>query len=543
MISIDEKISNMLDQPARQIQARVELYQGSTLQGDGYDRVLLNTFPSSGALTEFKIERTGENSKYFGFGIIQKLTVKLLDKDRELNFEKGQVLEVSYGVENEFIYPYPPFLIEEISRDENNNNLTITAYDFLYKASEHRINEIEANFYTIRSFVIMCATILNLPTKFDVSDPIFDQLYSNGANFDGTETLREALNAVADATQTIFFVDYDKKLTFKRLNKDADPVLHIDKSRYFTLKGNTSRTLTTICYATELGDNIEATTGEPGVTQYVRDNAFLEMRDDIDVLLNNALAAIAGITASPFDCSWRGNFALQIGDKISIETKDSGALVGYVLNDELTYNGGLKEQTKWEYADNTGETAANPVNLGEALKQTFAKVDKANKTITLHASEISETKANVSEIQQTTQEINMSVSSMERKVNDMEENTNEKLDQIQNQVSLKVDKDSVEIFVEEKMAEGVDKVVTSSKKYSFDDEGLNISSSLNSVSTTITEDGMTINRSGKDVLVANNEGVYAEDLHATTYLIIGNTSRLEDYNNRTTCYWIGQLGG
>ena len=543
MISIDEKISNMLDQPARQIQARVELYQGSTLQGDGYDRVLLNTFPSSGALTEFKIERTGENSKFFGFGIIQKLTVKLLDKDRELNFEKGQVLEVSYGVENEFIYPYPPFLIEEISRDENNNNITITAYDFLYKASEHRINEIEANFYTIRSFVIMCATILNLPTKFDVSDPIFDQLYSNGANFDGTETLREALNAVADATQTIFFVDYDKKLTFKRLNKDADPVLHIDKSRYFTLKDNTSRTLTTICYATELGDNIEATTGEPGVTQYVRDNAFLEMRDDIDVLLNNALAAIAGITASPFDCSWRGNFALQIGDKISIETKDSGALVGYVLNDELTYNGGLKEQTKWEYADNTGETAANPVNLGEALKQTFAKVDKANKTITLHASEISETKANVSEIQQTTQEINMSVSSMEQKVNNMEEDTNEKLDQIYNEVSLKVDKDSVEIFVEEKMAEGVDKVVTSSKKYSFDDEGLNISSSLNSVSTTITEDGMTINRSGKDVLVANNEGVYAEDLHATTYLIIGNTSRLEDYNNRTTCYWIGQLGG
>lgn len=539
MIFIDEKISNMLDQPARQIRARVELYQGSTLQGDDYDRVLLNTFPSSGALTEFKIERTGENSKFFGFGIVQKLTVKLLDKDRELNLEKGQVLEVSYDVENEFIYPYPPFLIEEISRDENNNNLTITAYDFLYKASEHRISELNLEFYTMREFVQACAALLNMPIKFDTDEPAFDLSYPNGANFNDTETLREALDAAADATQTIFFVDYDKKLTFKRLNKDADPVLHIDKSRYFTLKDKTSRTLTTVCYATELGDNIEATTGEPGVTQYVRNNAFLEMRDDTDILLNNALAAIAGITASPFDCSWRGNFALQIGDKISIETKDSGALVGYVLNDVLTYNGGLKEQTNWEYTDNTGETAANPVGLGEALKQTFAKVDKVNKTITLYASEISETKANVSEIKQTTQEINMSVSSMEQRVSDMEDDTNDKLDQIYNDVSLKVDKDSVEILVEEKMAEGVDKVITSSKKYSFDDEGLSISSSTNSVSTTITEDGMTINRGGKDVLVANNEGVYAEDLHATTYLIIGNTSRLEDYNNRTTCYWIG----
>lgn len=539
MIFIDEKISNMLDQPARQIRARVELYQGSTLQGDDYDRVLLNTFPSSGALTEFKIERTGENSKFFGFGIIQKLTVKLLDKDRELNLEKGQVLEVSYDVENEFVYPHPPFLIEEISRDENSNDLTITAYDFLYKASEHRISELNLEFYTMREFVQACAALLNMPIKFDTDEPAFDLSYPNGANFNDTETLREALDAAADATQTIFFADYDKKLTFKRLNKDADPVLHIDKSKYFTLKDKTSRTLTTVCYATELGDNIEATTGEPGVTQYVRNNAFLEMRDDTDILLNNALAAIAGITASPFDCSWRGNFALQIGDKISIETKDSGALVGYVLNDVLTYNGGLKEQTKWEYTDNTGETAANPVGLGEALKQTFAKVDKVNKTITLYASEISETKANVSEIQQTTQEINMSVSSMEQRVSDMEDDTNDKLDQIYNDVSLKVDKDSVDILVEEKMAEGVDKVVTSSKKYSFDDEGLSISSSTNSVSTTITEDGMTINRGGKEVLAANNEGVYAEDLHATTYLIIGNTSRLEDYNNRTTCYWIG----
>jgi FtsZ-binding cell division protein ZapB len=344
---------------------------------------------------------------------------------------------------------------------------------------------------------------------------------------------------VADATQTIFFVDWDWRLTFRRLNKDAEPVLNIDKSKYFELKNKSDRTLTTLCHATELGDNIEITTGEPGVTQYIRNNPFWDLRDDVDTLLEHALDVAAGLTISQFDCSWRGNYALEIGDKVTITTKDDDILTGYVLNDTLTYNGGLKEECSWQFTEHSGETAANPVNLGEALKQTFAKVDKANKTITLYASEISETKANVSEIQQTTQEINMSVSSMEQRVTDIEDDTNDKLNQIYNDVSLKVDKDSVDILVEEKMAEGVDKVVTSSKKYSFDDEGLNISSSLNSVSTTITEDGMTINRGGKDVLVANNEGVYAEDLHATTYLIIGNTSRLEDYNNRTTCYWIG----
>ena len=50
---------------------------------------------------------------------------------------------------------------------------------------------------------------------------------------------------------------------------------------------------------------------------------------------------------------------------------------------------------------------------------------------------------------------------------------------------------------------------------------------------------MKIFRSSTEVLTADNEGVKAEDLHATTYLIIGETSRLEDKDGRTVCYWIG----
>ena len=42
------------------------------------------------------------------------------------------------------------------------------------------------------------------------------------------------------------------------------------------------------------------------------------------------------------------------------------------------------------------------------------------------------------------------------------------------------------------------------------------------------------------VLTANSVGVDAANLHATTYLIIGTNSRLEDYDtNRTGCFWVG----
>ena len=58
--------------------------------------------------------------------------------------------------------------------------------------------------------------------------------------------------------------------------------------------------------------------------------------------------------------------------------------------------------------------------------------------------------------------------------------------------------------------------------------------------TTITEDGMTVYKNDEAVLVADNVGVNAKNLHATTYLIIGTNSRFEDYGtNRTGCFWIG----
>ena len=59
------------------------------------------------------------------------------------------------------------------------------------------------------------------------------------------------------------------------------------------------------------------------------------------------------------------------------------------------------------------------------------------------------------------------------------------------------------------------------------------------MSTQITEDGMTIDKNGTEVLKADNQGVIAQDLHAVTYLWIGDNSRFEDQGSRTACFWMG----
>ena len=592
MISISENISNMLSQPARRISARVELYHCSTLQNDDYNRTLLNTFTADGALKEFTVDRMTDDGKFFGFGICQKLTVKLMDKDRLISINKGQILEISFGVDDDYTYPCPLFQVEEVSRDEANNDLTITAYDFLYKASEHRVNELELESYTIRSFVYACARLLNLPVKFDIDEPAFDLSYPAKANFDGAETLREALNAVAEATQTIFFVDWDWRLTFRRLNPDSDPVLHIDKSKYFDLKNKSDRTLTSLWHVTELGDNVQVSTGAEGVTQYIRNNPFWDMREDVQTLLQNALAAVGGMTISQFDCSWRGNFALEIGDKITMTTKDNGTLVGYVLNDSFTYNGGLKEQTSWTFTEHSAETAANPITLGEVFKQTYAKVDKVNKQIDIVASESKvytdqQLEAQAASIKITTDTINQKVENTEKSIEEtnqqigelelradgisagvistqealgseiddtnsvieeLKKSLNESVDdintsivQLTTQVGAAITEENIKFEIQTALAYGVESVSTNTG-YTFDSDGLTIAKSGSEMTTKITEDGMTVYRGSEGVLIANNEGVHAEDLRATTYLIIGDRSRFENFerngSTRTGCFWI-----
>jgi hypothetical protein len=60
------------------------------------------------------------------------------------------------------------------------------------------------------------------------------------------------------------------------------------------------------------------------------------------------------------------------------------------------------------------------------------------------------------------------------------------------------------------------------------------------MTTTITEDGMVVYKENKPMLTANNTGVEAINLSASTFLIIGKNSRFEDYStSRTGCFWVG----
>lgn len=539
MLTLSNTHAQKINSPVRSIFARVELYNSSS--------TLAATYNYNDALISYSIERVGDETKFFGYGICQKINVKLRDVERSIsittdNYLKTSITSIENSAEN-YVYPYPMFYVSEVHRNENNNELSITAYDSLYKAAKHTVSELNLTApYTIEEFATACATLLGLSlsiVNIADTDTCFDTSYDEGANFDGTETIRDALNAVAEATQTIYYINNEEKLTFKRLDVSGASVLTIDKSKYFSLSSKTNKRLATICHATELGDNVSASITESGSIQYIRDNPFWDLRDDIETLVNNALAATGGLTINQFDCTWRGNYSLEIGDKISLVTKDNSTSISYVLNDTISYDGGLSEKTKWSYSNNDVETASNPTTIGDALKQTYARVDKANKQIELVASENAANSEKIANMQIDVNGISAEVKQVKDDFNSNIEVVNGDIQTLTKKVNAAMTAEDVKLEIKSELSNGVTKVETTTG-FTFNDEGLTVSKSGSEMTTQITEDGMTVFRDNTAVLIANNVGVDAVNLHATTYLIIGSNSRFEDYGeDRTGCFWIG----
>lgn len=597
MITANENIISMLTSPVRKIEAKVEFFEGSTL---------VETCHCNDRIIKFTVERIGDTSKFFGFGICQKMNIHLIDKNRELSFSTANSIKISYGVNGETIYPYPTFHISEVRRDENTNELSITAYDLMYPDTAHVIADMNLpEEYNLLYFASVASATLkakgltfkNIP---DSSDFLLN--LPKGGNFEGHETVRQGLNGLAEATQTVYYINHDDQLVFTRLNKDAAPDLSITKSDYITLKSRTNRRLGTIYHATELTDDLSASTAAAGTTQFIRENPFWTLLESTEILalLERGIELVGGLTINQFECSWRGNFLLEIGDKIALTAKDDEVMTSYVLDDTFTYDGSFSENTQWSYIDNNNETPETPNSLGEALNQTFARVDKIRREIELVAkqteempNQIASLKVQVDEIKAQVEELDMSengaikeeiaalklrADEIELKVQSLEENNetinsemasikvandsitatveqvesnvnanldsvNSSIDTITQKLTTTVTTESVSILVQNEMAKGGVTSVETETGFTFNSDGMAIEKAGSEMKTMITEDGMAVYRSDVEVLTADNTGVYAENLHATTFLMMGKYSRFEDYTAddgepRTGCFWM-----
>ncbi len=542
-----------INNPVRKIIVKVELYNNSS--------TLVKSFLPEDKLISVKIEKSGEG-KFFGYGVCQKVNIKLIDTNKELNITTDNYFKVYYGYylgdNKSTVFPqsyFPHFFVTEVNRDEVTNELSITAYDKLYEASAHTLAEMsKSTNFNVYKIAWGCCNVLGLQTPLLMEgsiteDTAFTRNYVfstqtsattyNLVNWDGTETIREVLDDIAEATQTIYFIE-NETLYFTRLSSKSASVYEISKERYFDLDVNSNRRIAAITSTNELGDAVTASTGLTGTTVYIKNNILWDLQEDIGELVDAALARVENFTMSQFKCKWRGNPLLTIGDRITFINKEGNAIDAYYVNSTINYNGGLEEQTEWKYSESDLETAENPTTLGDALKQTSAKVDKVNKEIELLVSNVDSLSNFVMSEEGITATVMEKIEGDYAKKEELPD-TSDLEDRI-SKTEAKLSSEGFKISIGDYIAEeGMIQEVVTVTGFTFNKDGLTVEKENSEIKTYITEDGMTVSRNNTPMLTANNKGVDAVNLKASTFLIVGYNSRFEDYKNkqRTGCFWIG----
>lgn len=574
-----------LNSPVREVDISVS-YNG--IETGTVNSYIEKTFTKNDNLKSFTVERVGDESKLFGYGIVQRLNIKLVNisqADAEAWFNTNGRFNIELG-------NLPTFYVSEVHRNEVSGELSITAYDTLKKATEYLIKQASAgvedeeyktntldaqtqriiNFLSVVGYTLpKVKTNIVTSSNYKYYQPQFTQW-----NLDGEETLRDVLDDIAEIYHSVYYISKEwdgEKLYFQpiyeptQFNTNIDSSLRyvpitVGKEDYFSLETKGNREFRTLTHATALGENISSIEyNNWGTHVIIRDNSILSLMEsdaaarhilreageyaEPDVgpngeSLNATLyPSLAYLKMNQFDCSWRGGSFVRIGRAIKFEDREGNLVTGYLLNDVIEYDGTMRERTQWNYKNEDAVTSSNPATLGEILKNTSAVVDKVNQNVTQVVHTQDEHEEQITTLVTEAGNISASVTTMQNGLEETLEGINGTFDTLTKKVEAAVTADDVQISIERELSNGVDKVSTKTG-YTFDEEGLTIAKSNSEMSTQITDDGMTVYRSGEAVLIANNEGVQAEDLHATTYLIIGNNSRFEDMgSDRTACFWIG----
>lgn len=484
-----------------------------------------------GQLIKYTIERTAPNGKLFGFIVSQLIRIEVAGVLG--NIQKGDKLIPTIGVKNGELVELPNFYVSEVIYDKVNNITKIVGNDILDKGKDIPINKLSFVYpIMLQTYAAALTTELGAALVYEG----LDYEIATQPNINGYETLKSILGAIAEASGSICYVSKGDVIKFRKLS--AVPVDTLTPANYFELTTGASTTLTRIASATELGDNVSY--GDEGYTQAFWNNPFFDMleSDALITLLETIGNEVIGLSGADYDIKWRGCPAYEIGDYITIQEKDNNNKNVYYFDEVLVYDGGLSSQSDWKAGEGEN-TSTNPTSLGAVLSQTSAKVDKVNKEINLVITEVGNHAEDISSLKLDTQSINASVQSTQKSTESAIEGINSDIETLTKRVDSTITSEAVEIQIQNALVKGTTEITTTTG-FTFNEEGLTVAKSGSEMTTQITEDGMIVSKNNTAMLTANNEGIEAVNLFASTFLVVGRNSRFEDFDTiRTGCFWIG----
>ena len=359
--------------PSRMIRGKVVVVDGGLTSEYGY----------ANKLQSIEQEVSAVKGKMFGAVVSYKSTIKLIDVKNVVQVNVGAKASPQIGINGELL-PMTPVYISSNTFDEVKGIRTLVGEDAIGFTDKYIWNDIKGDLGNIFTIQDVFAAIANkIGTEFMITGelPNINAVYTKATfNVNGDETLRQILTAAAEATGAMVFINGNGKMEIKMLSNTI--ALAIDKNIQFDLSTEPSSSLSGIISINELNDMISVGNNSSYIS-VISVNPFIDPTDDSSQgKLQNLFVKYQGNTFYPYKLKWRGNPALEIGDKIRLTLRDGSVIDTWYLGEKIKYTGGMSAESSWE-ADESEKPEVGSQTISDTTRRTMAKVDKANQKITL----------------------------------------------------------------------------------------------------------------------------------------------------------------
>ena len=359
--------------PSRMIRGKVVVVDGGLTSEYGY----------ANKLQSIEQEVSAVKGKMFGAVVSYKSTIKLIDVKNVVQVNVGAKASPQIGINGELL-PMTPVYISSNTFDEVKGIRTLIGEDAIGFTDKYIWNDIKGDLGAIFTIQDVFAAIANkIGIEFMITGelPNINAVYTKATfNVNGDETLRQILTAAAEATGAMVFINGNGKMEIKMLSNTI--ALAIDKNVQFDLSTEPSSSLSGIISINELNDMISVGNNSSYVS-VISVNPFIDPTDDSSQeKLQNLFVKYQGNTFYPYKLKWRGNPALEIGDKIRLTLRDGNVIDTWYLGEKIKYTGGMSAESSWE-ADESEKPEVGSQTISDTTRRTMAKVDKANQKITL----------------------------------------------------------------------------------------------------------------------------------------------------------------
>lgn len=477
-----------------------------------------------------------ETELYVGSVCAAMLEMSLITPEGELSINAGDevtLFQVDDGVDR---VQLGRFILEKPTRS-GPNKMKLTAYDFVSKLDKDLtawLLSLSEWPYRLDTFAGMVCNACGVELE-EMDIPNRDYLVQKFLG-DGI-TGRQLMEWAAQVAGRFCRATHDGKIEFAWYKQNPDPIGPTGDRFYF------QGSLSYEDYETEKIDRvrIQLTSDDVGVSYpdnegeastYPVTGNYLLTTDDAETLVpvaQHIYEVLKNFTYTPFKCSVSSSLGIRAGDIVQVTDKNGHTFTSIVMNrihttgkDELECTGSATRDSSDALCNTT-------------MKTVVGKIFEVKKSIDGLEATVSRTET---DLQGQIDRNSASIGVLSDNINATVEQYTEDMDGIQQQVSqLQQAANDVSIIVQTIESDGVDKVTTKEKRFTFNDSGLHIGDKGLEIVNTIDETGMYVTHSGSVMLQANEDGVIATDLTARNYLIVGTHARFEDYGDgRSACF-------